>query len=319
MSYAEISRAVGLDETNARRLIRHAMTNRIFREPRDGFVAHTAASRVLLEDKMMVDWVGVCSAEFFQAAAHTVDALVKYGNSQEPAETGYSLAHCPDVPIFAHMGKDPVRAKRFGGAMISLTGGEGYEVDYLVNNYPWADIGEGVVVDVSFVQIVIDHMILTTNFDCTQVGGSYGFVCVALAKQFPKLRFVVQDLPKTVADGPSKIPPEFTDRIEFQAHDFYTEQPVKDADVYFFRWICHNQSDMYGVKMLRALIPALKPGARIVISDNCLPTPNTYDMWDEKITRYVSPNLYNESTTLNVRSKVFILSEKTLCSQSTAP
>jgi chemotaxis methyl-accepting protein methylase len=98
----------------------------------------------------------------------------------------------------------------------------------------------------------------------------------------------VQDLPKTISEAPSKIPQEYHDRIQFQAHDFYTEQPVKDADVFFFRWVCHNQSDKYGVKMLQQLIPALKPGAKIVIHDNCLPAPNTADIWDEKITRYSS-------------------------------
>jgi chemotaxis methyl-accepting protein methylase len=117
------------------------------------------------------------------------------------------------------------------------------------------------------------------------VGGSFGFICVALAKKYPQLNFVVQDVPKVVEGGLSRIPPEFGDRIKFQAHDFYTEQPVKDADVYFFRWICHNQSDKYGVKMLQALVPALKPGARIVISDNCLKPVGEEDLWDDKITR----------------------------------
>ncbi len=119
----------------------------------------------------------------------------------------------------------------------------------------------------------------------SQVGGSFGFVCVALAKKYPKLNFVVQDLPKVVTDAPSKIPPEFNDRIKFEAHDFYTEQTIKDADVYLFRWILHNQSDKYGVKMLQALIPALKAGARIVISDNCLKPVGEQDQWDDKITR----------------------------------
>ncbi|KAF2430168.1 O-methyltransferase [Tothia fuscella] len=263
-SYADIAKAADVDEVNIRRLIRHAMTNRLFREPREGYVAHTAASKILLEDQQMIDWVGLCSEEFFPAAARTIDAMVKYPASQEPTQTGYSLAHCPDQPMFQVIGKDPARAKRFGGAMSSLTGGEGYEVKYLVDSYPWEDLGEATIVD---------------------IGGSHGFVCVALAEKFPKLRFVVQDLPKTVADGPSRIPQEFADRIEFQAHDFYTEQPVKDAEIYFFRWICHNQSDKYGTKMLQQLIPALKPGAKIVISDNCLPKPNTADPWDEKITR----------------------------------
>lgn len=125
------------------------MTNRLFREPREGYVAHTAASRLLLDDAQMIDWVGLCSAEFFPAAARTVDAMIQFPASQEPSETGYSLAWCPGKPMFAEIGKDPVRAKRFGGAMGSLTGGEGYEVDYVVDNYPWADLGEATVVDVS--------------------------------------------------------------------------------------------------------------------------------------------------------------------------
>lgn len=95
----------------------------------------------------------------------------------------------------------------------------------------------------------------------------------------------MQDLPKVVAGGPGKVPAELQDRITFEAHDFYTEQTVKNADVYFFRWICHNQSDKYGVRMLQALIPALKPGARIVINDNCLKPVGEEDPWDEKITR----------------------------------
>ena len=57
-TFAEIARAVNVDETNVRRLIRHAMTNRVFKEVSPGVVAHTAASRVLAEDKLMDSWVG---------------------------------------------------------------------------------------------------------------------------------------------------------------------------------------------------------------------------------------------------------------------
>ena len=121
-----------------------------------------------------------------------------------------------------------------------------------------------------------------------QIGGSHGFVCVALANKYPNLKFIVQDLAKIVVDGPSKIPPQLSSRITFMEHDFFTEQPVKDADVYFFRWIFHNWSDKYSLKILRNLIPALKHGALIIINDNCLPQPNTEDAWDEKITRYVT-------------------------------
>jgi hypothetical protein len=148
ISYADIATTTGLDETNAKRLIRHAMTNRLFTEPRPGYVAHTAASRILLDDAAMSDWVGVCASEFFQAAAKSVEALQKHPASQETTEAGYAEYWCPGKPMFASLSADPVRAKRFGGAMVSLTGGEGYEPSYLVENYPWGELGEATVVDV---------------------------------------------------------------------------------------------------------------------------------------------------------------------------
>ena len=72
------------------------------------------------------------------------------------------------------------------------------------------------------------------------------------------------------------------------SHDFFTIQPVKDADVYLFRWIFHNWSDGYCIKILRNLVPALKNGAMIVINDNVLPEPGTMGLWQEERLRYVS-------------------------------
>lgn len=37
------------------------------------------------------------------------------------------------------------------------------------------------------------------------------------------------------------------------------EQPVRHADVYFFRAIFHNWRHKYAVEILRNLMPALKP------------------------------------------------------------
>lgn len=150
-SYADIAQATGQDETNIRRLIRHAITNRVFCEPREGFVAHTAASAVFAKDQQMVDWSGLNSEEFFGAASKTVKAMQEHPGSQEPTETGYSLSHCPGQPMFANIPKDPKRVKRFGNAMASLTGGEGYELDHLIDNFEWKELDEkgALIVDVS--------------------------------------------------------------------------------------------------------------------------------------------------------------------------
>ena len=149
--------------------------------------------------------------------------------------------------------------------MTSLTGGVGYEVSYLLSMYPWSS--------------------LPPTATIVDVGGSHGFVCIELAKMYPEMKFVVQDLPKTVASAP-QLEGDVGERVSFQAHDFFTEQPVKGADVYLFRWILHNHSDKYSEKMLRALIPALKKGARVVINDHCLRDGYGEErLWDEKIIR----------------------------------
>ena len=48
-TYAELSLSTGLPEFQLRRLLRQAMTQRIFTEPTEDSVAHTAASKMLLK------------------------------------------------------------------------------------------------------------------------------------------------------------------------------------------------------------------------------------------------------------------------------
>lgn len=47
-------------------------------------------------------------------------------------------------------------------------------------------------------------------------------------------------------------------------HDFFQPQPVQ-ADVYVFKMILHDWPDAEAAKILRALVPALKPGARVLL------------------------------------------------------
>lgn len=60
------------------------------------------------------------------------------------------------------------------------------------------------------------------------------------------------------------------------AHDFFTEQPVKGADVFLLRCILHDWSDKYAIKILRALVPALKPDVRIIVNEAVVPEPAAF-------------------------------------------
>lgn len=79
------------------------MTFRIFQEPTDGIVRHTAASKLLAEDPMLRQWAGMISEELWPAATRvsirlaskeaytdcrkTVDALAKWPACEEPNQT----------------------------------------------------------------------------------------------------------------------------------------------------------------------------------------------------------------------------------------
>lgn len=117
------------------------------------------------------------------------------------------------------------------------------------------------------------------------MGGNQGYVSIAIAEKFPKLKLIVQDTagmrtPSVIG----KVPEGLQNRVLLTTHDFFTPQTVV-ADVYFFRWIFHGFSEKYCVKILQALIPALKKGARIVINDGTLPEPGTAGYVEEKSMR----------------------------------
>ncbi|KAE9365008.1 S-adenosyl-L-methionine-dependent methyltransferase [Stipitochalara longipes BDJ] len=265
--FSTFASKAGLSELNIRRFLRHAMTNRIFYEPSPGLVAHTAASRLLATDQAMEDWVGFCVEDMWPAAAQTIPALKQHPEADDMMQTGFCKANGTTniEPMFPTLNKTK-RATRFSGAMKSLLEGEGYELSYLINGYDWASL----------------------NAQCATIvdlGGSHGHVSIELAKNYPNLSFIVQDLPNTIASA-KPVPSELADRITFQAHDFTTPQSVKGADLYLFRWIMHNHSDKYAAKILRSLIPALKNGARVLINDYCLPEPGQeVGMGEERVLR----------------------------------
>lgn len=212
ISLTDLQKLTPLDPVNLARTLRTAMTNHIFQEPTPGLIAHTAASRVLATDPELGAWIGFNSEDIFPAAGGVLPALKTYPEATSLTRSGFQFAfNTVDVePMFATFGKDAERARRMGRAMASLTGGEGYEVSYFVDEYDFGEVDArgGTFVD---------------------VGGSHGFVCVDLARKWKNMRFVVQDLQKTVDSAPTPVceDGQVSQRVEFMAHDFFTEQKVE--------------------------------------------------------------------------------------------
>ncbi|KAF2757494.1 S-adenosyl-L-methionine-dependent methyltransferase [Pseudovirgaria hyperparasitica] len=273
-SFQDISRQTPLTEQMVGRIVRHAATMRIFKEPEPGQVMHTKASKLLANHDFR-DWARTGIEEMGPAGGRLADALERWPGSQHPNQTGFSLANDTNDSIYEVVGKDPSRAARFGSAMKVMTARPEFDLAYGVNNYDWGALGKALVVD---------------------VGGSKGHFAIALARRYENLRFIVQDMAHMLGDGPEEIS---ADRLEFMAHSLFDPQSVQ-ADVFIFRWVFHNWSDEYCVRILKAQLPSMKPGARLILLEAILPESGTVGYWKESELRSLDLEM---ASTFNARER----------------
>lgn len=176
------------------------------------------------------------------------------------------MSHNTNENPFDVIKREPKRQEQFVNAMNYSHLHSSYSIHHLIDNFDFGSIGAGTIVD---------------------VGGSHGQVSIPIARKYPHVKCIVQDLPDTIVGLDSRLPEDLKDRISGMAHDFLAEQPVKGADIYLLRWILHDWSDKYCVKILQALTPALKKGAMIVINDICIPQPGQLGIAADRSLRLV--------------------------------
>ena len=179
---------------------------------------------------------------------------------------GFNIAHNTDKSVFDELARYPDREKRYAAAMTWFSTGPGLEPSHIVDGFAWESIGEGIIVD---------------------VGGSQGSVGTAIVRAFPTLHCIVQDQADVVKIGQQNLQPELQSRVTFMKHDFFGEQPIQAAKAYLLRWILHDWSDKYAVRILKALVPALTQDSKVIICEHVLPEPGTVPVYQERAMRYV--------------------------------
>lgn len=262
VSYEEIAFRCKIDEQDARRLIRMAIANHIFQEPRKGFVAHSAISKFLVHLPLLNQWVGLVCDEMWPSGCRTIEAMIKWPGSQEPQHTAFALVNNGDS-YFDALGRVGERSQRFADGMRFLQSAPVFDLAHLFHDLEWDS------------QSCPSSMV--------DVGGSQGSVSIEILRRYPLLECEVQDLDETVQTA--TVPEDVTGRLIFRAHNFFTEQPRKNADVYFLRSILHDWSDKYAVQILKHLVPALKHGSKVILNEVCLPEPNTLPYYHAQLLR----------------------------------
>ncbi|KAK0625348.1 S-adenosyl-L-methionine-dependent methyltransferase [Bombardia bombarda] len=256
LSFGDIGRRTKLGEQMTCRLLRHAMTMRIFREPTPGMM---------------------------------LDALQKWPLSQEPNQTGYSLSKNTSPTIYDIIGSSPSQSALFASSMVVWARQPYNAPSHPADGYDWPAL-------LSSPDHNVTNKNKTNNKDrrinVLDIGGARGHVAAALASQHPFLDVVVQDMAAIVAGAEQEItPPELVEqkRVRFMAHDLFSAQQPRllsdlfghdgdgheaiVVDVFLLRWVLHNWADKHCVAILRSQIPALRRGARVLVMDACMSDP----------------------------------------------
>ncbi|GJP88046.1 hypothetical protein CBS63078_2764 [Aspergillus niger] len=268
-SYTTLSSQTNLPERTLRLLLRQSFLNGIFYEPEPDRVAHTASSAALVTNAPFYDWFGHSVEEVFPASAKLAEALERCSQGGigdlRAEDSAFSLAVGGGESVFEFFEKRPDKQRRFRGAMEAVGMDGAHDLGFVVGGLDWGKVGRGVVVD---------------------VGGSSGFLSIALANAYENLSFVVQDYKHTVDEGRAALPSHLSERVSFQAHDFFAPQTVA-GDVYLLRHVCHNWSDENAARILRNLVPAMKSSSRILLVEVVTVRPGVVNRVQEKYMRNV--------------------------------
>ncbi|CEJ58738.1 hypothetical protein PMG11_07385 [Penicillium brasilianum] len=260
ISLPELSKATRLPEDALTRGVRYGIANGLFRETEPGRIAHSAASAALANNIHLRNIVHF-GTEFLQNILMKIPEtmLLQTDESTDKVpETAFNLAYRTEENLFQYFAHSKVLNRKYHEYLMGRVNTPLWSTDKLGAAWDWSSLGSKTIID-------------------SKVGGSSGHTVLTIAPLAPNAQFIIQDNNTDALNMGRKLVLRSPDssmrsRITFEQHNFFEEQPVV-ADGYIFRHILHDWSDADSVAILEALLPALRPGAKVFISEGILPDP----------------------------------------------
>ncbi|XXG95711.1 hypothetical protein Hte_001981 [Hypoxylon texense] len=255
ISMEDLAVAVDVPKPLLARVVRYAIANGLFQEEPANIIRHSASSAALVRNQHLANIVHFGTQFLGNILMKVPDAiLLKRDDPEHAVHAAFNIAYRTDETLFEYLHKDEYLTRKYHEYLAGRVNTPLWSVDRLRAAWPWTSKGKVTVVD---------------------IGGSSGHTVRALAPLMPEATFIVQDsnLPalemgrQAVAEDSS-----LQSRISFAEYDFFKPQPVQ-ADIYIYRHILHDWSDEDSVKILSSLLPALKAGAKVLISEAIVPDP----------------------------------------------
>jgi hypothetical protein len=269
MHVEEIARKIKVtDHTKLARVLRYLATRHVFREVTPNVFANNRLSSALAkaksleqiqadpmkqyDDAPVASIVGMFCGESLTTSVQ-FPSFVKH---EKTTPCPFQLAHKTDRDLWDWyvQPENILYGSRFATGFKALV--SRYSNDTFTSALDWASMKED--------SLVVD------------VGGSVGVVTSILAKEFPHLSYVVQDLPAIIEN---EAPPFWEERlpamiangkVKLQGHSFFNPQPVKNADVYFMRFITHDWPTEKCITIMKHLRDAAKPDTTLIVFDSII-------------------------------------------------
>ncbi|KAF5377266.1 hypothetical protein D9615_006423 [Tricholomella constricta] len=264
----EISAINGVDAVGMTRVLRHLAAHHVFKEVTPNVFANNQVSSLLAKVKSLEEIQADPSSQFEGAGrvawiAHAADVSLKSSTALSTfvidpkgnnAPFNIAMNETCTVWEWFKRPENSMRRTRFTEAMNGAAAH--YPPELYINAVDWSGLENN--------DVVVD------------IGGGVGNVTWILAQSFPHLHYIVQDMEKVIPESKkfwSATSPEHisTGRIQIQAYDFFTPQPVKAAAVYFMRYIVHDWPDALVLKILKNIRDAAGPSSKLVLFDIVLP------------------------------------------------
>ncbi|KAF4213605.1 hypothetical protein CNMCM5878_010291 [Aspergillus fumigatiaffinis] len=285
----QISQKARIEPRKLSRILRYLCSIGIFKQTGHNTFANNGISAALVSNEHLRAYVQLVNSEGFTASDRLPHTLLDpdTGPSYDVAKTAWQNAICtkktrwewieervapekllesgghyPGIPSLV-LGLPPreddglVARPELEIMGLSMVGGGRVFGTAHVYDFPWASLGDALVVD---------------------VGGGVGGFPLQLSKIYPKLRFIVQDRGPVVKQGLEKVWPRenlealHQGRVQFVEHSFFDTNPTEGADIYFLRYVLHDWSDDYCVRILSAIRQSMATHSRLLICDQVMNT-----------------------------------------------
>ncbi|KAI0599795.1 S-adenosyl-L-methionine-dependent methyltransferase [Biscogniauxia sp. FL1348] len=178
-------------------------------------------------------------------------ADTQYANPSDVLHSPFQLAHKTDKPSYVWAMEQPELMADFNLWMTEQHQGQ----------KTWLDVFD-------FVGHVNGSSVDTVVF--VDVGGGLGQQCALLKRTHPQVpgRVILQDQPfvlpqATLPDGVEKYP-----------FDFWTEQSVKGARIYYMRNVLEDYPDDKAITIIRNTLPAMSSDSILIIDEMIIPNTN---------------------------------------------